>query len=267
MPAFNRRLPESACIVDCHRADLIGRITQVMPLADRLRSLGMLHVEAYEEIRAAKTSQEKMRELFKALDSGGDRVKSAFYCTLRDIHPYLLQDLEGQANRSRRKHLPSLPLTPEGMTGKHTVTEVPRGPTLMQILASFCFLLPFLHLIGQFSQGWMERYWRAWDEDNTHHTNVANAFGSDIYVEVRGPHDCVYTAQIPHDSHESFQTEKGQVTVKIFADDCHNKVLVSKAFDSDISVIVKNDNGNPYFVRSKYGKVWQEEEYKRLLFA
>ncbi|XP_041966534.1 uncharacterized protein LOC121724196 isoform X2 [Alosa sapidissima] len=205
MPAFNRRLPESACIVERHRADLIGRITQVMPLADRLRSLGMLHVEAYEEIRAAKTSQEKMRELFKALDSGGDRVKSAFYCTLRDIHPYLLQDLEGQANRSRRKHLPSPPLAPEGMRGKHTVTEVPRGPTLMQILASFCFLLPFLHLIGQFSQGWMERYWRAWDEDNTHHTNVANA----IYVELRGPHDRVYTAQIPHDSHESFQTEKG----------------------------------------------------------
>ncbi|XP_030629294.1 NACHT, LRR and PYD domains-containing protein 3-like [Chanos chanos] len=87
---------EFARFVDKYRAELIQRVTVVMPLADELLSLGMLHEETYSQISAARTSQEKMRELFTALHSGGDRVKSAFYCTLRDNQPHLLQDLEEQ---------------------------------------------------------------------------------------------------------------------------------------------------------------------------
>lgn len=103
------------------------------------------------------------------------------------------------------------------------------------------------------------RYWKAWDEENTHHTNVANAFGNDIYVQLRGPWGHISTAQIPNDSHVSFQTGKGQVTVMVYNDEDRKKVRVAEAFDSDISVIVKNNNGSPYFARSKYGKVWQEQ--------
>ncbi|XP_030634338.1 tripartite motif-containing protein 16-like [Chanos chanos] len=80
-------------LVDEQRAELIQRVTMVMPIADELLSLGMLHEETYSQISAARTSQEKMRELFTALHSGGDRVKSAFYCALRDNQPHLLQGL------------------------------------------------------------------------------------------------------------------------------------------------------------------------------
>ncbi|XP_062374828.1 NACHT, LRR and PYD domains-containing protein 1 homolog isoform X2 [Sardina pilchardus] len=94
-----------AWIVDSHRAEFIQRVTLVMPLADRLRSQGMLHAEAYSEIHTAKTSQEKMRELYKALDSGGDRFKSAFYCTLKEHDPQLIQDFEDRCVPTSRKRL------------------------------------------------------------------------------------------------------------------------------------------------------------------
>ena len=63
----------------------------VMPLSDKLQSKGMLHEEAYAEIRAEKTRQEKMRRLFDAMQSGG--IKSAFYTLLQEIEPHLLKDL------------------------------------------------------------------------------------------------------------------------------------------------------------------------------
>uniref|UniRef100_A0AAY4ART2 NACHT, LRR and PYD domains-containing protein 3-like n=3 Tax=Denticeps clupeoides TaxID=299321 RepID=A0AAY4ART2_9TELE len=80
--------------VDKHRAELIQRVSLVMPLADVLLSRSMLRGEMYSEIRAARTSQEKMRELFRALHSGGEQAKFAFYSALRDHDPHLLQDLE-----------------------------------------------------------------------------------------------------------------------------------------------------------------------------
>ncbi|KAG7472866.1 hypothetical protein MATL_G00113770 [Megalops atlanticus] len=85
-----------ARFVDKHWAELVQRVTMVMPMADELLSLGMLHEETYSQIIAARTSQEKMRELFTALHSGGDKVKCAFYCALKDHQPHLLQDLEEQ---------------------------------------------------------------------------------------------------------------------------------------------------------------------------
>ncbi len=47
-----------------------------MPIADELRSEGMLQWEPYCKIRAANTNQEKMRELYEVLHSGGDKIKS-----------------------------------------------------------------------------------------------------------------------------------------------------------------------------------------------
>ncbi|XP_030629299.1 NACHT, LRR and PYD domains-containing protein 3-like [Chanos chanos] len=83
----------NARFLDKNRAEFIQRVTMVMPLADELLSLGMLHEETYSKIKAANTSQEKMRELFTALHCGGDRVKSAFYRVLERLEPHLLQDL------------------------------------------------------------------------------------------------------------------------------------------------------------------------------
>lgn len=79
--------------VDEHRAELIQRVTMVMPLADRLRTKGMLHKEAYDEIRAERTSQDKMRRLFTTLDSGGDQMKSFFFSLLQKHERPVLQHL------------------------------------------------------------------------------------------------------------------------------------------------------------------------------
>ncbi|XP_028833361.1 NACHT, LRR and PYD domains-containing protein 6-like isoform X2 [Denticeps clupeoides] len=59
-----------------------------------LLSRSMLSGEMYAKIHAARTSQEKMRELFRALHAGGEQVKFAFYSALRVHDPHLLQDLE-----------------------------------------------------------------------------------------------------------------------------------------------------------------------------
>ncbi|XDV31144.1 hypothetical protein PO909_033902 [Leuciscus waleckii] len=65
----------------------------VMAIADELKSGGMLEWEPYCLIRAADTNQEKMREFYKVLHSGGDKVKSAFYSRLEKHEPSLFRDL------------------------------------------------------------------------------------------------------------------------------------------------------------------------------
>ncbi|KAM9459002.1 uncharacterized protein ACWYII_010806 isoform 1-T3 [Salvelinus alpinus] len=84
----------SAQFVDKYRSDLIQRVTMVMPIAEDLLSQNMIHEEVYSNISAARTNQDKMRVLFKALHSGGNKVKSAFLSMLREHEPNLVQDLE-----------------------------------------------------------------------------------------------------------------------------------------------------------------------------
>ncbi|XP_064869787.1 NACHT, LRR and PYD domains-containing protein 1 homolog [Oncorhynchus nerka] len=85
---------DSAQFVDKYRPQLIQRVTMVMPIADELLAEGMIHKEMYSNISAARTDEDKMRELFKALQSGGNKVKSAFLSILRENEPNLVQDLE-----------------------------------------------------------------------------------------------------------------------------------------------------------------------------
>lgn len=85
-----------AQFVDSNYAQLIQRVTSVMPIADELKNKGMLHPETYSEIKAEQTNQGKMRRLFEALNSGGDRVKSDFYYALRNHENYLFKDLGGE---------------------------------------------------------------------------------------------------------------------------------------------------------------------------
>ncbi|XP_056098390.1 NACHT, LRR and PYD domains-containing protein 1 homolog isoform X2 [Rhinichthys klamathensis goyatoka] len=85
---------ERARFVDTHWLELVQRVQMVMPIADELKSRGMLEWEPYCKIRAADTDQEKMRELYEVLHSGGDKVKSAFYSSLEIHEPSLFSDLE-----------------------------------------------------------------------------------------------------------------------------------------------------------------------------
>ncbi|XP_021323557.2 NACHT, LRR and PYD domains-containing protein 1 homolog isoform X2 [Danio rerio] len=84
---------ERAQFVDAHWKTLVQRVIMVMAIADELQSDGMLEWEPYCKIKAAVTNQQKMRELYEVLQSGGDQVKSAFYSSLEKHEPYLLGDL------------------------------------------------------------------------------------------------------------------------------------------------------------------------------
>lgn len=79
--------------MDKHRAELIQRIIIVMPIADDLLQRCLIHEEVYSNIHATRTSQEQMRLLYEALNSGGVKVKSAFYRILLEQQPQLVQDL------------------------------------------------------------------------------------------------------------------------------------------------------------------------------
>ncbi|KAK9980096.1 hypothetical protein ABG768_013493 [Culter alburnus] len=84
-----------AQFVDKNEAALIQRVSSVMPIADELKNKGMIHDEKYAEIRAEVTNQGKMRKLFEALHSGGDRVKNDFYYALKHHEPFLFKSLGG----------------------------------------------------------------------------------------------------------------------------------------------------------------------------
>ncbi|MBN3323670.1 NLRC3 protein, partial [Atractosteus spatula] len=75
------------------RATLIQRVNPVDPIADELLSEKMIHQESYNRVHAATTHQDKMRELYKVLDSGGTTVKNKFYSILQKNYRPLVEDL------------------------------------------------------------------------------------------------------------------------------------------------------------------------------
>ncbi|KPP57059.1 hypothetical protein Z043_125253, partial [Scleropages formosus] len=77
--------------VRSERADLIQYVVEVMPISDELLQNKMIHEETYSKLRSLGTHQDKMRELYIALDSGGDKVKYAFYTSLKN-YPHLVMD-------------------------------------------------------------------------------------------------------------------------------------------------------------------------------
>ncbi|XP_067238760.1 uncharacterized protein [Chanodichthys erythropterus] len=85
---------QKARFVDDRTAELIQRVSAVMPIADALMSAGIIHREIYSYIQAASTNQKKMRELLDALNT--DKAKSAFYNVLIENEPFLVVDLEHQ---------------------------------------------------------------------------------------------------------------------------------------------------------------------------
>ncbi|XP_040919008.1 NACHT, LRR and PYD domains-containing protein 12-like isoform X2 [Toxotes jaculatrix] len=76
---------EKASWVDNNRANLIQNVTSVMLIADQMHQQHMIHKEVYANIKAARTSMDQMRELYKALTS--TKVKSTFFRILHEIEP------------------------------------------------------------------------------------------------------------------------------------------------------------------------------------
>ncbi|XP_036387862.1 serine/threonine-protein kinase/endoribonuclease IRE1-like [Megalops cyprinoides] len=77
--------------VERHQPELIQRVTLVDPIVDKLLSTRVISNEMYANIRAAFTSQDKMRMLYSVLQSR--QSKAAFYEALNRDNPYLVQDL------------------------------------------------------------------------------------------------------------------------------------------------------------------------------
>ncbi|GAA6102251.1 uncharacterized protein LOC113650933 isoform X1 [Tachysurus ichikawai] len=83
-----------ADFVDKHKADLVQRVTSVMEIVDHLISKNIITREMYNKINTEATSQDKMRELYKYLDSAGRAAKAEFYQILLEKHRNLVTELQ-----------------------------------------------------------------------------------------------------------------------------------------------------------------------------
>ncbi|KAG7314432.1 hypothetical protein KOW79_021735 [Hemibagrus wyckioides] len=82
-----------ADFVDKYEADLIQRVPSVMEILDCIKSKEFTS-EMYNKIHAETTPQDKMRELYKYLNSAGRAAKAEFYRILREKHHNLVTELE-----------------------------------------------------------------------------------------------------------------------------------------------------------------------------
>ncbi|KAL2097156.1 hypothetical protein ACEWY4_006363 [Coilia grayii] len=108
-----------------HIDEIIQRVTMVMPIADVLLSRGMISLEEYGLVRAARSHQDQMRVLLCSLLSRGEAFQSDFCKVLQEKEPFVMEHL-GQALRlsthgseiSQLRHTHSL--TPRQPAHSHT---------------------------------------------------------------------------------------------------------------------------------------------------
>ncbi|KAL6490926.1 hypothetical protein MHYP_G00012710 [Metynnis hypsauchen] len=77
--------------VDSNRKELIKRVVSVDPILDELHQF--IGSDKYSQIRLAKTTPDKMRELYTVLDGAGQKLKTEFYMSLSKHENFLLEDL------------------------------------------------------------------------------------------------------------------------------------------------------------------------------
>ncbi|TNN30799.1 hypothetical protein EYF80_059050 [Liparis tanakae] len=88
----SRTVSNTAKFVDDNRATLIQSVAEVMAITEHLGDA--VHRETYSLILGKATSQEQMRVLYqRALRSGGEEVKAAFYDALKHHQPKLVERL------------------------------------------------------------------------------------------------------------------------------------------------------------------------------
>ncbi|XP_034150985.1 butyrophilin subfamily 2 member A1 isoform X2 [Esox lucius] len=93
-----------AC-VDRIKAGLIQSVTKAIEISDVLLQKDLIKKEIHSSVSAAGNSQDQMKLLFQALDSGGSEIKSAFYSILLEHEPDLLRDLDVQFMDNHRTDL------------------------------------------------------------------------------------------------------------------------------------------------------------------
>ncbi|XP_060776340.1 NACHT, LRR and PYD domains-containing protein 1b allele 3-like [Neoarius graeffei] len=79
--------------VDKYRDTLIQRVASVLEI-DTLLTKKIINSEMYSVLIEATTPQEKMRKLYRFLDSGGRAAKAEFYKVLKEKELLVVNDLE-----------------------------------------------------------------------------------------------------------------------------------------------------------------------------
>ncbi|XP_067366727.1 NACHT, LRR and PYD domains-containing protein 1 homolog [Channa argus] len=80
--------------VDKHKVELIKRVSNIAAILDELLYKDVIQQEVYDHIRAIRTPQDKMRELFSGPLKASVACKDAFYKILEKNEPYLIKDLK-----------------------------------------------------------------------------------------------------------------------------------------------------------------------------
>ncbi|XP_028275796.1 NACHT, LRR and PYD domains-containing protein 3-like [Parambassis ranga] len=89
--------------VDKHRADLIQRISNIDPILDQLLG-SVIQQEAYDQIRAQPTNQDKVRELYTFLQAGTE-AKDKFYHILQTHEQLLIDELNKKVDHGGEQRL------------------------------------------------------------------------------------------------------------------------------------------------------------------
>ncbi|XP_047217790.1 apoptosis-associated speck-like protein containing a CARD [Girardinichthys multiradiatus] len=79
--------------VDKHMDELIQKVSNVLPILDKLLKAGVIQPEVYDNISAERTSQAKMRALCHGPLRASRKVQDIFLDILKAQEPFLFDDL------------------------------------------------------------------------------------------------------------------------------------------------------------------------------
>ncbi|MEQ2268236.1 hypothetical protein XENORESO_017860, partial [Xenotaenia resolanae] len=79
--------------VDKHMDELIQRVGNILPILDKLLKAKVIQSETYDDISAERTSQGKMRALYRGPLRASREVKDIFFDILKAQEHFLIEDL------------------------------------------------------------------------------------------------------------------------------------------------------------------------------
>ncbi|XP_071240441.1 apoptosis-associated speck-like protein containing a CARD isoform X1 [Salvelinus alpinus] len=92
-----KKMNKDKHFVDHHRTALINRVSQLDPILDRLLDWEIITPNTYSDVKANRTNQNRMRELYDGpLKACGPKGKDIFLDILMELEPFLISDLKGE---------------------------------------------------------------------------------------------------------------------------------------------------------------------------